>query len=912
MSNEAPTLRGSAWRRNGMRKLLELARRLAGSLRRSRSDTDLEEELRLHLSLAAEDAERRGVPADEAARLARARAGGIAQAMESLRDQRGLPRLDALRADAVFGWRQIARHRVASFAAVLSLALAMGATLAAFRLVDAVLLRPLPVSEPHRLFALTKTFIDNDRSVDDRDDFDYPTYRKYAALAAGEADLMLVGMAVRRPIVIGGGEPEAAVQQFVSGNVFSTLGIAPALGRLLGNNDDLVPDSHPVVVISHPYWQRRFAGDPSVIGRTFRMAGRLYEIVGVSEEGFTGTEPGAITDFFVPSMMNAEALERTGWTWFRIWLRPKAGVESARIQARLQASFHAEHVERVGLFAPDTPRWRIDAYLREQLLLRPAAAGVSGLQKIFRRPLWILAALAGLLLLIACVNVANLLLARAASRRTEMALRVSIGAGRGRLIQLMLMESVLLALLASAAGALFAWWSAPLVVSMLAPADRPVRLVLEVDWRMVTVAAALTLAVTALFGLAPALRASAAAPLDALREVRSQRAHRGVTDALVAAQMAFCVFLLFGAGLFVGTFHQLQTRPLGFASDNLLHLRVETTGTKPTEFWGQLAASLRDIPRVEAAAAASWAPLTGNRWRSAITVAGRQSPETAPHWVSVWEGYFETMRMPIIEGRDFRAGDRSPGTDEAKRPIAGVAIVNETFARVYFDGRSPVGQRVTVNSSGASMEIIGVTGDAVYFSVRESEQPTVFVPLEPRYGATLLVRTAGAAADMAQILRREIPRLAPGMTVYEVAPFDGFVTQQVIRERLLAALSVFFAALALVLAVIGLYGVLNYAVTRERREIGLRMALGARPGHVVTLITTRLLGMVGLGALVGVAGGLAFGRVVRTLLFQVEATDPAALALPLVALALAALLAVLPPAVRAVRIDPAQSIRTEG
>jgi ABC-type antimicrobial peptide transport system permease subunit len=315
---------------------------------------------------------------------------------------------------------------------------------------------------------------------------------------------------------------------------------------------------------------------------------------------------------------------------------------------------------------------------------------------------------------------------------------------------------------------------------------------------------------------------------------------------------------------------------------------------------------------VQAAAAASWAPLTGNRWRSGVTVAGRASPETSPHWVSVWAGYFETMRMPIIEGRDFRPGDRSPGVDEANRPIAGVAIVNETFARVYFDGKSPVGQRVTAKSSGAQIEIIGLTGDAVYFSVRETDQPTVFVPLEPRYGGTLLVRTSGNAADMPRILRTEIPRLASGMTVREIVPFESVVTQQLVRERLLAGLSTFFAALALALAVIGLYGVLNYAVTRERREIGLRMALGARPRHVISLIATRLLGMVGVGAIAGIFGGIAFGGVVRALLFRMETTDPAALAAPLFALAFAAMLAVLPPAVRAVRTDPAQTIKTEG
>jgi predicted permease len=893
-----------------MRTILEWARRLSGSVGASRRDADIEEELRLHLELAAEAEGMR----EEGHRSARLRAGGLTQAMEAVRDQRGLPSLDALRADVVFGWRQLVRHRTASLSAILSLGLAIGAAMAAFRLVDAVLIRPLPVADPSRLFVIAKTFHDVDGSLDDRDDSDYPTYRQYVTVATGHAHLMVMGSAVPRPILIDGAEPERAVQQFVSGNVFSTLGLQPALGRLLSQADDTVPDGHPVAVISYDFWQRRFGGDRTVLGRTFRIGSRAIEIVGVGPEGFTGTEPGALTDFFLPSMMNAGALNRRGWTWFRIWVRPYPGVEREQVQALLHARFRADQQERAKDFAPDTPQSRIDAFLSEQLLLRPAGAGVSRLQKSFRRPLWILAGLAALLLCIACANVANLLLARAMSRRIEMALRLSIGAARGRLIQLMLVESTLLALLACAVGAVFAWWAAPFVVSILAPTEQPVRLMLGFDWRTFALGAALALIVTLLFGIVPALRASAAAPIDALKETRGERGQHRLTELLVATQMAICVFLLFGASLFVGTFARLQSAPLGFAPQNLLHLHVETRGSKtlPSEAWAQLAATLRDLPRVESAAAASWAPLTGNRWRSSITVAGRAAEPIAPYWVSVAPGYFETMRMRMIEGREFRTGDRGPGSDEANRPLAGVAIVNEAFARVYFDGRSPVGQRVLVDSHGAPMEIVGLTTDAVYRDVREDRHATVFIPLEPRYGGTLLVRTTDGAADMGALLQREIPRLRPEFGVREVAPFDMFVTQQMIRERLLAALSSFFAILALLLAVIGMYGVLNYAVTRERREIGLRMALGARPGHVVTLITTRLLGVVGIGACIGVAGGFAFGRAVQTLLFQMEPTDPVALAAPILALAGAALLATVPPAIRAVRIDPAQTIKGEG
>jgi putative ABC transport system permease protein len=896
-----------------MRTLLEFLRRLTGSLRTGRTDADLEEELRVHLELAAEREAARGHSPAAAARRARLQAGSLAVALEPLRDQRGLRWLDALRADVVFGWRQIARHRIASVAAVLSIGLAMGAALAAFRLVDAVLLRPLPVADPSRLFVVTKTSLNMEQVAEERDDFDYPTYRRYVERSAGHADLMLLGMASRSNIVIGAGEPEPAVRQFVSGNVFATLGLEPALGRLLGPGDDAVPGGHPVAVLSYDYWQRRYGGDPAVIGRTFRVVDRVYTIVGVVSRGFIGTEPGTVTDLFLPSMMNPDALNADGWSWFRIWLRPKPGVDSAEAQAVLQAGFRIDQAERAKRFAPDTPKSRIDAMLGEQLFLRRAVAGASGTQKTFRQPLLILAALATLLVLMACANVANLLLAQAISRRLELTLRLSIGAARHRLVQLLLVESSLLAITAAAVGVMFAWRAAPIVVGMLAPPDRPVRLNLDLDWRALFVAAALTCAVTMLFGLAPAVRGSAAPLVDTLKEVRGWRTHRRLADALVAAQTAFCVFLLFGASLFVGTLEHLQGRPLGFVPGNLLHLSVEGARARSYEEWMEMAAALRDVPRVTAAAVAGWAPLTGNRWRSSVTRPGHPSPESAPDWVSVGPGYFETMQMRLIEGRDFRSDDRPPGRDDAGRPVAGVAVVNETFARTYFDGRSPVGRSVMVDASRAPMEIVGMTADAVYFSVREANHPAVFIPFAPkRQGATILVRTEGDAPDLPQALRREIRRLDPGLQVWEAAPFQSLVTQQMIRERLLAVLSAFFATLALVLAVIGIYSVLNYAVTRERREIGLRLALGARPGHVVTMLTTRLAGIVLLGALAGLGLGLASVRYVESLLFHVAPTDFSALAPPIVVLSAAGLLAVLPAAIRAVSTDPAQTIRTEG
>ena len=895
-----------------MRSILELLRRLAGSVHSPRTDADLEQELRLHVEMASADEQRRGHQPAEAARHARLHTGTVALAMDALRDQRGLPWLASARADLIFAWRQIVRYRVASLAVILSLGLAMGATLAAYRLVDAVLWRPLHVADPSHLFFVTFTVDTAEGTPDDRDDFDYPTYRKYVAVTTGQADLMLVGSASRRLIVFDGGDPEPAIQQFVSGNVFATLGVRPAVGRLLGEQDDAVPGGHPVVVLTHDYWQRRFARDPAVVGRTFRMEGRVYEIVGVSAKGFTGTEPGAVTDFFVPSMMNPEALKANGWSWFRIWLRPRPGVDRRQVETLLNSRFHAENIERAKSFPPDAPRARVEACLNERVVLQPAGAGASGIQKTFRRPLWILASLATMLLLIACANVANLQMTRALARRGELALRLSLGATRGRLMQLMLLESALLATLACGAGALFAWWAAPFIVSMLAPAERPVRLILDADLRAVALAISLIAAVTMMFGLAHALRASATPPVGALKEIRGQHGHRRLTVTLVTVQMALCVFLLMGASLFVGSLDRLQRRPLGFAPERLLHLSVDSRRQLPADEWRQLAAALADLPRIESATVAAWAPLTGNRWRSSVTVPGLASPEDAPNWVNVSPGYFATMRIAMLQGREFRPGDRSPRVDESKKPVAGVGIVNEAFARVYFGGANPVGRQVVVDSSHAPMEIVGLARDAVYFSVREAAHPAVYVPIEARQGATLLVRTSGSGTELVPAIKRQLAHLAPDLQLREAVMFESLLTQQLIRERLLATLSTFFAALALVLAVIGIYGVLNHAVTRERREIGLRIVLGAGPAHIVLRLTARLLGALSAGAIVGLAGGVAFGRWVEALLFETKPSDPAALAVPLILMALAALFAVVPPAIRAVRTDPARVIVTAG
>lgn len=585
--------------------------RFTNLFRRGRLDEEIAEEMAAHVAEAVEQ----GRSAEEARRAF----GNALLARERSRDIKLLPWLDSLASDVVFGWRQLRRRPVVSAAAILSLALAIGTTTAAFRLIDAVMLRTLPVAQPDRLFYLTSTYIERDGRQDYRDEFDYPTFRGYREAVSDRADLMVVGMNARQDAIFGSGaEPERVYRQYVSGNVFSIFGLQPALGRLLASHDDLIPGGHPVAVVSYEYWTRRFARDPDVLGKTFRMGNDRFQIVGVAPKGFIGTEPGTVTDIFVPAMMNAEAINSPGWSWFRMWVRPRTGFSPEQVRQPLQASFAREHQESPKRFNSDTPKAVIDAFVGEKLLLFPAASGASDVQKQYRRPLLILAAFIGLVLLMAYTNVGNLMTAQASSRVREMALRVSIGVGQWRLIQLVLVESALLAAIASALGTFFASWSAPLVVAMLHVPEDPVRLVLDSGWRGPTFTVTLTALVALLFGLAPALRASVVKPINALRGGEDPHSRRRWINGLLAAQMAFCILVQFVAGLFVSSLQRLSNRPLGFSAERVAVMGSAASKEQPLQVWMQVADQVRDIPGVQSVALAGWTRFPARR-RSATS-----------------------------------------------------------------------------------------------------------------------------------------------------------------------------------------------------------------------------------------------------------------------------------------------------
>jgi predicted permease len=882
-----------------MRSLIEWVTRLVGTLRRRRRDADLEEELRLHVEMAAEDGVRRGQSADQARRSARLESGGTAQAMERLRDQRGLPSVESIAADLRFGWRHIRKTPRTSLAAVVSLALALGATVAAFQLLDAVLLRPLPVRDAETLFAVSRMGLESANRGELRQEFDYPAFVGYSQAAGAEAKLMVLGLASRVNVRFeSGGNTEQVYWQYVSGNVFPEFGLVPAAGRLIAPHDDVTPGGHAVVVLGHRFWTERFGGDPAIVGKPLYFGSTRYEIIGVAPKGFTGTEPGTITSVFVPAMMNAQAIGNSGWSWFRMWARPAAGISAEQLRQKLDARYRADHFSRNSM-PPG-----------EEITLLPAASGASTLQRTFRQPLFILSGLAALVLLMACVNVASTLAGQSIERQKEMALRISIGATRARLIRLVLAESALVALLASGLAAVFAMWAAPLVASMIGTADRPVQLVLGLDWRTFLFGVALTAAVTLAFGLVPALSASSVRPAGALK-IDKPREHRRFASLLVTGQVACSFVLLFVAGRFVTSFDRLSNRPLGFVHEGVVLADVESQKDQSPEVWSRTLADLGQIAGAQATAFAGWAPLSGNRWAGGARLPEQAADRKECLFLDVSAGFFNTLGMRVIHGRDFRLGDVAPGLDARKQPVPGVGIVNEAFVRAYLGGQAAVGRPLLLGRAPQDMplEIVGVVNDATYLTVREAIKPTIYLPIGPRDGGTLLVRSRLPPETLSTALRQRLTEVRPDLRVRRIQTQSLLVTRQMVRERVLSALSIFFAAVAIILAGVGLYGVVNAAVVRQRREIGIRMALGARRPHIISRVLVRFALAAGAGAVAGLLAGLAVSRSVQSLLFDIKATDPAILLVPGATLAIAAILAALPPVVRAVRTNPVRVLK---
>ena len=793
---------------------------------------------------------------------------------------------------------------------MLSLGLAIGGCTASFRLIDALLWRALPVEGADRLYVFARQGTGPDGKIVSYDSCAYPMFLQMQEAVSSQAELIAVSYADRVDLTVAASEEiEKASRQYVSGGIFDAFGVKPSLGRLFAAKDDRVPGAHALAVLSYDYWGRRFAHDPFVLGKTLRIGNTLFEIIGVAAEGFIGTEPGTVVGVFVPSTMHPAA-ERDDNTWHRTLVQLHPGVDPAPVRERLQRTASSFERERAKGFK-NVPAESLSAFLNQTVVLSPAPSGVSNLQESSRLPLLALAVLVGLVLLIACVNIANLMTARATARARELAMRVSIGAGRLRLVRLVLAESVWVALLATLLGALFAWWAAPFIAGRLNPPDNPAQLLLPADLRVVGFGLLLALAVTFLFGLPPALKASGVRPASVIKGGDDPRLRGRWMHGLIALQVAFCVVVLSVAALFVASYDRLASDPTGFSAERLLVLDVVAEQPIPTSAWMQLSAHIAAQPGVEAVALADQPLLGGFRWNGFISPNGLPPTDVLAFFRAVSPGWIDTMGIHRIDGRDFREDDAYPN----------VAIVNQTFAKTYFGKENPIGRWFGRAAGDERFEIVGIVADTKYANVRELAQPVAYFPLAtlnnqgtpaPRAFATMLLRGAGAnPLALAPALRQAFASARADIRLSNIRTQQSLHDAQTVRERLLAMLAYFFGGLALLLASVGLYGVLDYSVLQRRREIGIRMAIGAQSAHVLRHVALPALLMVLAGAFTGLLVTLASERLIETILYGVSASNPAMLVLPSLAMIAAAALAAAPAAFRAIRTDPANTLRAD-
>jgi predicted permease len=889
---------------------MSLWSRISNAVRGERLNHEIDEELQSHI----EEAVASGRDPDETRRTF----GSILRQREASHSIRVAGWLESLLADVSFGWRLLCRNKITSAAAVLSLALGIGSCVAAFRLIDALLWRPLPISNSSNLYVLSHKMIGLYGKPVEDGYWATPDFKLMRDAVKDQADLIAISDADRTDITWASNgasddDIEKAHVVYVSGNMFPLFGLEPALGRLLIPADDRGPGASPYAVLSWDYWNHRFGRDPRVLGRSLHIGDQNFEIIGVGPRDFTGTETGTVTDIFLPLSMNsAAAQDRADWHHIFVMLKPGVNAATALepIQQHLSAVNHAFGSACSTCYRGET-KADIDRFLNQTLVLNAAGAGISDLQKEYRRLLGVLGLMVALVLIIACVNVANMMTAQAAARAQEMALRISIGAGRRRLVQLILAQSALLALLASVLGAFFAAWSAPFVLSLVNPPDNPARLDLPADWRVLLFGFALIVLVVLLLGLLPALRASAVRPVAALKGGEDPHSTRRLMHGAIALQVAFCCLVLFLSSLFVTSFERLQNRPLGFSTDRLLLLQTVAGKGQLPVVWNQTAEALRAAPGVDSVAISGW-PLLGRiKINSDISINGAPPSPTPAFFLNVSPGWLATMKIPVISGRDFRPEDTSPGA----------AIVNEAFARTFFPGQDPIGRTFERGANQPINKIVGITRDVPDHDLREPNRAVFYVPInaiDDKFApgavnfATFVIHTeAKNPLALADSLRQLIAQRHNGLRVSNVTTQLDLVHDQTIRERMIATLAGFFAVVALLLAGIGLYAVLNYSVLQRRREIGIRMAIGSTRAGIVRIVTVDVFLMIGLGGCAGVALGFGTARYVASLFYQVKATDADMIALPTCAILLTALVATLPAVLRALRTNPTEILRAQ-
>ena len=877
---------------------------------RDRLESQLDAELRDHFDRLVADHRRAGQSDAEARLLARLEFGGLDQVKEACRDERGTRLIEETAQDMRYGARGFRKNPAFTLVAVLTLALGVGANLTIFNLVDALLLRPLPVPEPSQLVKLTR-WMNNNSS----DHFSYPQVQALAARR--ELFRVFCGIGSDTVYVGAAGALEPVGAAWVSGGYFETMGITPLAGRLLAPADD-EPGASPAAVITHGYWQRRFGGMADTVGKLLPIEGQQVPIVGITPRGFSGATVGESADITLaiaarPQLQpENDSFLTIDARWLRVLGRPQQELSREQVQARLDVAWAQVLLETTSPSLSAESRKRA---LSMTLTVDPGVAGTSQLRDRFGAPLRVLMGLVTLVLLMACVNVANLLLARGAAREREMALRLAIGAGRARIVRQLLVESAMLATMGTGAGLLLAWLGSSGLVGLIAAsiAGRDTELLMldiAPNWRIVAITATLAAATTLAFGMAPAWRAAAVVPRAvASPATRVTHSHRRLSSALIVAQVTLSLLLLIGAALFARSLYTLRSIDRGFESGGVVLASINPTRARLSspELQAFNRALLQDAERMRGVRAVSLAaitPLQGGGMSNSLAVNGVSSGTEEVYFNIIGPRFFEILGTPMVAGRDF-----TPADDANAPPVA---IVNETFVRQYSAGASPFSTRIRMSGAQQEMQVIGVVKDAVYESLRFAPPPTVYFSyLQSRGRPMTLVIDAGAPlADVAATIRSDLQPRAPANPI-RIRSFAAQIDNSLFRERLMVWLTSIFGSLALVLAAVGLYGLMSYSVTTRSREIGVRLALGARPARIQWMVLWSALRLVAIGVTIGLPAAWLVSRLISRLVFGLSAADTAMAIVGVAVLIAVGTLAAFIPARRAARLDPVTAIHVE-
>jgi predicted permease len=890
-------------------RLIVKARSLFRNLLLSRhADADLDQEICSHIDLLMDENIRAGMPPDEALRAARIEVGNAERVKEQVREVRAGVWLQSVISDCRFAMRGLLRNPIFALTAIVSLSLAIGANAAIYSVLDAALWRPLPVSQPDQLFTLTTPETDQPGVPLSHagDSFSYPLFEQLRRGAGDSARIALFDTPNRVQAQASGtdGPYEEATQQFVSPDSFDMLGVPPATGRLLSTREDFYPSPRAVVVLSYDYWRHRFNADPSAVGRKLILDGRTYSILGVARQGFSGTEPGKFVDVWLPITLADPAIfTNPSLRLFHLMGRLAPGISREKLLARLHPVFRQYQATTAPLRVDLPPA--VQQQLKDMnLLARSAANGIAAPPQTLSQGLWILFGVAVCMLLIACANVASLLLARSRVRSAEMALRVSLGAQKARLVRQLLTESLLISLLASLGGWALAGPAAHALMSMVSTNVNTLRLDLSLDARMVLFCAFICTFSGLCFGLLPAWQASATGPMAALRHPGSATGSRRLGRLFVGAQIGFTFCLVTGGVAFLFSLRNLAAVHTGFDPRGVTVLTVSNTlqQDRQLEVMQQIEMHVAAQPNVEGAATAWMAIFSGARRAQRIIVPGHGPSDQEETFYRVSPGYFATLRTPLLSGRDFTFSDND------NEPVP--TVVNRTFARRYLGGESAVGRKFR-RDDGVLHQVVGVAADSHFGDLRNGPEAIVYMPMKPPRTFTLYVRSTLDAGSVSKIVDREAIALGSGVRVRDVTTLEALVESTIRNERLVAGIGGAFALLGLILAAVGVFGILNYSVTLQTKEFGIRIALGAQRLTIYKLVLKELIGTITGGVALGLTGSLMFIGFARSLMFGIGSVDPLVIGTAMSVLVGTAMIAAGLPAHRAASVDPVEALRAE-